>query len=63
MAVPSLKWSDKYATPGPPSPGGAACPRPPPDRLEEGVPAAFRQGLKETGLLPRDVPVPAAEPS
>ncbi|MER7190716.1 aldo/keto reductase [Streptomyces flaveolus] len=33
------------------------------DRLEDGVPAAFWQELKETGLLPRDVPVPAAEPS
>ncbi|MCG8965748.1 MULTISPECIES: aldo/keto reductase [Streptomyces] len=33
------------------------------DRLEDGVPAAFWQELKETGLLPRDVPVPSAEPS
>ncbi|MEU6103868.1 aldo/keto reductase [Streptomyces flaveolus] len=33
------------------------------DRLADGVPAAFWQELKDTGLLPRDAPVPAAEPT
>jgi D-threo-aldose 1-dehydrogenase len=32
------------------------------DRLEDEVPAAFWQELKDTGLLPPDAPVPTGEP-